>query len=466
MQSNNIKKTKIVCTIGPSTWDQEIIKQIIDAGMNCARTNGAFADPNELDRVRTIVRNVSNDVNLMVDVKGPEVRLNKFSEPKLIEKGQEIIIGNSEADEIYPANYKNLYQYLKINQRIIIGDGDVEFQIKQIKDEKLFCEVVMGKILKPGKAMNLPGADYISDTLTQKDKINLEHAKKTGWDSASISFIQNAKSAQYAKDFINDPNIQIIAKIEDQRGLDNIDEILPIVDGIMIARGGLGVELGLECVPHAQRYLIEKSKNFAKPVITATQMLESMNENPVPTRAEVNDVATAILLGTDAIMLSGESASGKYPVEAVKVMSKIAIENEKYIEIQNIVNNINTENDPTSIALARASFEMIKKLNVDKVIVLSQNGFLTRVLSKLNISSPIIGLVQNEKIKNHLAITKNVSAWSFDYNRLGNLHIVSQILDFSKHRSITKPGDKVLVVGDIDVNNDYLPPFFEYILVR
>ncbi|MEI7579942.1 MAG: pyruvate kinase [bacterium] len=459
----NEKKTKIVCTIGPATWDQQVMKEMIENGMNCARTNGAFADPAELDRVKTLVRNVSPDVNLMVDVKGPEVRMNKFGENKAINPGDEIIIGNDASSEIYPGNYPNLYQQLKPGQRVIIGDGDVELKIKEIKNDKMYCEVIIGKVFKPGKAMNLPGAEYASEILTEKDKINLNHAVKTDWDSISVSFIKDAAAAKHVKEYVNNPQIQIIAKIEDQAGLDNIEEILEVVDGIMIARGGLGVELGLERVPIAQRYLIEKSKKFAKPVITATQMLESMIENPFPTRAEVNDVATAILLGTDAIMLSGESASGKYPVDAVKTMTRIALENEKFVEIAADLENIEKENDPVSVAMVKAAYQLVRDLDIKKIIVLTKNGFLARLLSKLSIKAPITALVDDPKLKNHLNISKNIEARQFDSTYYDRDEAVNGTVKYILDQKIASPTEKVLVMGNIEKNTKVSPHFFEYI---
>lgn len=316
------RKTQIVCTIGPASWDANVMSEMIANGMNYARVNGAFADEAELDKVTKLVRDVSSDVHLMMDVKGPEVRMNKFAAPKPIKAGDQLIIGSTPEAEINPANYINLYQFLKSGQRIVVGDGDVELIVRDIKDGNMYCEVVYGDELKPGKALNLPGATFTTSTLTERDIANLKHSLSLGWDYVSASFIQNAESARKIKEYTAGSSMKLIAKIEDQQGVDNIDEIMQEVDGIMIARGGLGVELGLEKVPMVQRHLIAKSLEYGKPSITATQVLESMINNPRPTRAEVNDVVTAVLLGTDAIMLSAESSAGKYPVEAVKWMGK------------------------------------------------------------------------------------------------------------------------------------------------
>ncbi len=327
MTSQKLKKTKIICTIGPSSWSHEVMKGMIDAGMNVARVNGAFANPKELDKVKELVRSISEDVELMIDVKGPEVRLNKFPNPLPIKKDDIVVIGNTQKDPVYPANYSDLYQCLDIGQKMVVGDGDVELKLEKIEGDQMHCRVIAGQVIKPCKALNLPGASHTCQVLTENDMINLKHGMETGWDSVSASFIQSGDAARLVKDFIGD-KLKLVAKIEDQQGIDNIDEILSVVDEVMIARGGLGVELGLEKVHIAQRYLTKKCVEANVPVITATEMLQSMMDQPQPTRAEVSDVTTAILLGSNSIMLSGESAAGKYPIEAVQYLSKIALEAE------------------------------------------------------------------------------------------------------------------------------------------
>ena len=195
------KKTKIVCTIGPSSWDPEVMKQMIANGMNVARVNGAFADEAEIDKVTDLVRGISSEVALMMDVKGPEVRMNKFGKPKELQPGDEVVIGNTDADEIYPANYPDLYRHLHAGERMLVGDGDVELRIKEIRDDKMYTEVVYGTLLKQGKALNLPDSDYTSEVLTTKDIVNLKHAIGRGWDFVSASFIQSAESARKVQEY-------------------------------------------------------------------------------------------------------------------------------------------------------------------------------------------------------------------------------------------------------------------------
>ncbi len=470
------KKTKIVCTIGPATWDPEVMRKIIENGMNCARVNGAFADPEELDKVKKLVKDVSDDVSLMVDVKGPEVRMNKFGDPKKIKAGDEIIIGNTDTDEIYPSNYNDLYTFLKPGQRIVVGDGDVELKLKRIEGDKMFCSVVYGEVLKPGKALNLPGADYSTEVLTEKDKENLVHSIKTGWDFVSASFMNSREAAQTVKDFVAEhggaKTMKIIAKIEDQQGVDKIDEILEVVDGIMIARGGLGVELGLEAVPHVQRILTEKCNEAGKPVITATQMLESMTENPRPTRAEVADVATAVLLGSDAVMLSGESSAGAYPVEAVKFLTSTSLKAEE--QYCPYVIDSRAHGSTTADALTKAAADVCIEMEdeIDSVIVVSKTGTTARLLSRHMINQPIYLFTSNDFYKRTAMLTKNiVKAITFGgiehgsdaYNRD---NAVGMVMNMAKEHGIVQSGQKVLFIGKTPIDeHGYFPNLFEIIKV-
>lgn len=405
----NLKKTKIVCTIGPASWDPAVMKGMIDAGMNCARVNGAFADEAELDKVTKLVRDISEDVSLMVDVKGPEVRMNKFAEPKILKPGDEIVIGNDSSSEIYPGNYPDLYKNLEVGQRVVIGDGDVELKITKIEGDKMYTEVVFGDVLKPGKAMNLPGASIASQILTEKDKTNLAYAVKLGWDFVSASFIQNAEAAREVNEFLKGSNMKLIAKIEDQDGVDNIDEILEEVDGIMVARGGLGIELGLEFVPIAERILIEKALYAGKIVITATQMLESMITNPRPTRAEANDVATAIFLGSDSVMLSAESSAGAYPIEAVKFMSTVAEVSEPLLNPTQYNEAIGIETQIQDLANSVIESAMSEE-NIDAIVVHDTDGELARMIARNMPYEPVIAIVDNKEFVRVLSLAKGVVA--------------------------------------------------------
>jgi pyruvate kinase len=465
-------KTKIVCTIGPSSWDPSIVEEMVNSGMNVARVNGAFADTDELDKVLKLVRNISDDVALMLDVKGPEVRLNKFLEPLRVTPGENLIIGNSEADSLYPANYPNLYKSVSVGQRIIFGDGDVEVVVKRIDDGKMYCQVIYGEYIKPGKALNLPGCEYSKEVLTLKDKENLTHAMKTGWDIVAASFIRNAKSARTIKEFISSSNMKLIAKIEDAEGIENLEEILPEVNGIMIARGGLGLELGLEKIPLVQSNLIKRLNIAGLPVITATQMLESMHRSPKPTRAEATDVANAILLGTDAVMLSGESAMGRYPVESVKMISQIANEVEKNIEPVVLKERANAPLTTEAITKAAAEVCISMDKDLDSVIVVSKTGTTARLLARHGIKQPIYVFTSTEANKRALMLTKCIErAFLFEglkgkasnYNRDSAIRI---ILKQALKEGAIKKNQKILFLGKTPVDKEeFFPNLFEIIKI-
>jgi len=317
------KKTDIICTIGPSSWDESVMEQMIAEGMNVARVNAAFADTAELEKVERLVRKFSSEVKLMLDVKGPEVRMNKFPAPVELTEGAELEIGSGEDFPIFPANYPNLYQKITVGQAILVGDGDVKLEVTELREKSFMVKVIYGTKLKPGKALNFPGVRLTDLPLTPRDEELIDFIFNRDWDYVSASFIGTKKDAEFIKTRLSGSGLKLIAKIEDAAGITNIDEILEVVDGVMIARGGLGVDIGLKYIGLLQRYLLEKCNTAGKYVIAATQMLESMFSSPVPTRAESNDVLTAIIMGANAVMLSGESSAGEYPVESVKFMSEV-----------------------------------------------------------------------------------------------------------------------------------------------
>ncbi|MDZ4839954.1 MAG: pyruvate kinase [Bacteroidota bacterium] len=461
------KKTKIVCTIGPTSWDPEVMRQMIEAGMNVARVNGAFADEAELDKVTKLVRDVSSEVALMMDVKGPEVRMNKFAEAKVIKPGDQIIIGNGADSEIYPGNYADLYKVLTVGQRVVIGDGDTELIIKEIVGDKMHCEVVFGEFLKPGKALNLPGADFATSSLTEKDIINLKHSIKLGWDFVSASFVQNAESAREIKKYLEGSEMKLIAKIEDAEGVKNIDEILEEVEGVMVARGGLGVELGLEKVPMVEKLLIEKCVALGKPVITATQMLESMITNPRPTRAEVNDVATAVLMGSDSVMLSGESSAGKYPVEAVKELTKISLEIEKHVTPLVMTTRASSSIEGDAITKAAAEMCINMESDIDVVIIASRTGLTPRLLGRHRIKQPIYAFVSEDIYSRRLALSKGVNrAYTYKNTFKERDLAIKGLVNESLNLGIVTNDSRILFIGKSPVDGGtYFPNLFEVVKV-
>ncbi len=327
------KVTQIVCTIGPKSWDESVALRMVENGMNIARVNGAFADTTEMLKVEKLYKGIDQGVGLMIDIKGPEVRLNKFPEPIEITAGRELTFSQKTTTgiAIYPANYPETYKKLTVGQEIAVGDGDVRLEVSEIIEEGFKARVKMGSILKPGKAINFPGLTLQESPLTDYDLILLNYAIERNWEYVSASFIRNKEDALEVKSALKNSPIKLIAKIEDETGIANIKEITEVVDGLMVARGGLAVDMGYAAIPVAQRKIMAAGRNAGKPVIVATEMMQSMVHKPYPTRAEANDVGTAILDGAFGVMLSEETTMGDYPAEVVEFMSKIEQDCRQYL---------------------------------------------------------------------------------------------------------------------------------------
>ncbi len=461
-------RTKFICTIGPSSWDPKIMQDMIESGMNCARVNGAFADKDEMLKVTKLVRSISNNVSLMIDTKGPEVRLNKFEKAIPLQVGKTIDIGSTNNSTIYPANYPNIYEKLNVGQIIKVGDGDVSLRIENIQNGIITAMVLEGELLKPAKALNFPGLSFNNEVLTQKDLDLIEYAKEFEWDFVCASFIRNANSAKEVNKALKNTSLKLIAKIEDQQGIDNLDEILPEVYGILVARGGLGVDLGLEKVPEAQDIIVQKCFQAKKTVIVATQFLESMIINPNPTRAEVDGVSNAIEDGADCIMLSGETSAGSYPVKAVEVLRKVSVETEKRIDLS-LENNFefqyHEDLDRDSMIKAAASYCLKLGNEISGVIAISEAGGFARLLGKYNIRQEIIALVKNDSTTKHLTIDKGI-AHSLKFINSDNdkdetlNNVRKSIADLGNWNK----GDKIFVISDeVSKENFKLPRIFETI---
>lgn len=462
------KKTKIVCTIGPSSWDENVLAGLVKNGMNVARINGAFADIDELKRVATSIRNISEDVALMLDIKGHEVRLNKFDEPLIINKGDEVVLG-IKGDRLYPATYPELHKDIKEGQIIILDKGAAKMEVVKIADGRIYAKVINGKEIKSGKGMNFPGAHLKNPPLTAKDVDQINFIIQDKWDFVAASFIRDQNDALYVKKYIANTQLQLIAKIEDQQGVDNFDDILRVVDGIMIARGDMGTELPFEKLPIIQKELIFKCNQAAKPVITATNMLESMIDNPFPTRAEITDVANAVLDGSDAIMTSGETSSGKYPVECVETMTKIAKESEQYL-VPEILPALQLEDMKINLAMANAAYEVYSQLEeINKIVVYTRSGVTARILARLNLPLRIIAFVANEHTKRQLGLSKGVEAHILNKYWVDRDQAIKDMITNGYEMGALKKDDKVLLIGNSTRTGKGVvnyPNIFEYIEVK
>lgn len=399
------KKTKIVCTLGPSTSSEEMIKELMLNGMDVARLNFSHgthdAHGEMIRKIKKVREEVGLPIAILLDTKGPEIRtgLAENNEEYTLEKGQDVVVTTKDVEcnsKVISVTYKDLPNDVAVGGTILIADGLIELKIKEVGETDVVCEVVNGGELSSRKGVNIPNTRLNLPAITEQDRADIIFGINQGVDFIAASFVRNAAAIREIRSIIKDCNsdIAIIAKIENMEGIENLDEIIEESDGIMVARGDLGVEVDAETLPYIQKTMIQKCNAAFKPVITATQMLDSMIRNPRPTRAEVTDVANAIYDGTDAIMLSGETAAGKYPVEAVRLMSKIAYETEghynqfrKYDEA-----NLSNKIDGLSSAISYSAVATAERLDAKLIIASSFSGYTARLVSKYKPSADIVGL--------------------------------------------------------------------------
>jgi pyruvate kinase len=382
-------KTKIVATIGPSCWDDTLLKDMISSGLSVARINASFANFEELDRVSKQIRRLSPRVAIMLDTKGFKIRVTGFEEEIELKKDEVIYLGSEENQDpnVISLTYPNLHNEVGKGTQILLDDGNMQIEVLDIQDTLVQCKVLQGGILKPKKTVNIPKINLNFPTLTEKDREDINFAKDNKFDFVSLSFVRNKEDIQVVRKILEGSDIKVISKIENQEGIDNFDEILEATDGIMIARGDLGVETALENVPILQKQMIYKCRAVGKPVIVATQMLESMKDNIRPTRAEVSDVANAVMDGTDAVMLSAETSTGKHPVQSVAEMRKIALNTESVMSPSPIMGHTTASLETDEIC--KQVFDLTNSLDLKGVIVISQTGKSVASLSRHRPNIPI-----------------------------------------------------------------------------
>ena len=400
-----MKKTKIVCTMGPNTDNREIMKELALNGMDVARFNFSHGDHAEHKHRLEILESVREELGIpiasLLDTKGPEIRTGKLKDGKKVtlKEGDlytlttEEIVGDETRGYI---NYAGLAEDVKTGDRILIDDGLIELHVREVNGTDIVCRIENGGELGEKKGVNVPGVRVKLPALTDKDKEDIRFGVDAGFDFVAASFVRNADAIREIREILNEKGsaMQIIAKIENEEGIENIDSIIEASDGIMVARGDMGVEIPAEKVPHIQKMIIRKCNLACKVVITATQMLDSMIRNPRPTRAEVSDVANAVYEGTDAVMLSGETAMGSYPIEAVRMMSQIAEESEKYLDYmfyqRRKVSAENLRNISNTVCYS--SVATASDLEAPVIVAPSVSGFTTRMLSKWRPKALIAGL--------------------------------------------------------------------------
>ncbi|MBP3648075.1 MAG: pyruvate kinase [Clostridia bacterium] len=420
------RKTKIVCTLGPSTTDDAVLRELMLSGMNVARLNFSHGDHeyhlNNMQRVRRLAKELNKPVAIMLDTRGPEIRLELFENHKVeLKKGQtftlctESISGNAERASI---TYKELPRDVREGTTILIDDGLVSMTVRSVSDQEIVCVVNNDGVISDRKGINVPDVDLSMPYLGQKDREDIAFGVRNGIDFVAASFARTADDILEVRRLFSQEgrtNVNIIAKIENMQGVQNIDEILRVSDGIMVARGDLGVEIPLEQVPVIQKMLIRKAYSSGKPVITATQMLDSMMKNPRPTRAESTDVANAIYDGTSAIMLSGETAAGLYPVEAVRTMARIALCAESDINYDKRFKERESEGTPdVTNAISHATCTSAQDLGASAIITVTKSGRTAKMISKYRPSCPIICCTTDETVCRQLSLSWGVTPLMID----------------------------------------------------
>ena len=416
-----MRKTKIICTLGPSTDKGDVLRELIANGMHVARFNFSHGSYEEhggrLANLKALREELGKPVAALLDTKGPEIRLKEFKNGvEMLEAGQTFTLTTREVEgtkEICSVTYKDLPHDVHEGGTIMLDDGLIMLRIEKVTDTDITCTVLNSGKIKTKKGVNVPGVHLSMPYLSQKDREDIIFGIQNGFDFIAASFVRTAQDVYDIRNLLNeyDSNIRIIAKIENREGVNNIDSILSAADAVMVARGDLGVEIDFTELPGIQKNVIDRSFSFGKPIVTATQMLDSMMVNPRPTRAEISDVANAIYDGTSAIMLSGETAAGAYPVEALKTMSAIAerTENEPHYRDERFKDAAHGQIS-VSDATAHAACLTARDVNAAAIVTVSESGNTARLLSKYRPTQPIIACVMNEQVQRQLSLSWGITS--------------------------------------------------------
>jgi pyruvate kinase len=458
-----MQRTKMIFTIGPASDSKEILTKLINIGMNVTRLNfshGTHEDHKiKMNLIKDLREKLNKPVAIMLDIKGPKIRTHNFNgDSVLIDKGQKFtfscgkeILGNKERCSI---SYEALCHDIKADDTILVDDGLLEFKINSIEGTEINCISLNSGYIGNHKGINVPNVSINLPAITDKDKLDLIFGCEQGVDIVAASFIRKADDVLDVRKILNangGDHIQIISKIETQEGVDNIDAIIKVSDGIMVARGDMGVEMPIQKVPTVQKMIIHKCNKVGKPVITATQMLDSMIRNPRPTRAEASDIANAIFDGTDAIMLSGESANGDYPLEAALTMSKIAIEAESNIDFRAALNErkyVSVSNISNAISLATCT--TADELKVSAIITATQSGHTARMVSKYRPRCPIIAITPSNQVARSLSINFGLQP-IISIKLTSTDELMADAVEKSLNAGYIKKGDIVIIAAGIPV---------------
>jgi pyruvate kinase len=459
-EKTTIRRTKIVCTIGPVTSRPERIRAMILAGMDVARLNFSHGDHDShrqtLQLIREISKEVGKETGILQDLAGPKIRLGKLPvEERVLQTGEEIALSPVEGDDpaIIPVNYPYLIEDVAVGDRILLADGLVLLRVQSREPARLVCEVLAGGAIQSHKGLNLPSGSLRIPAFTEKDREDLNMGLEAGVDFVALSFVRHEKDLDPVRKILNqvDSPPLLIAKIETPQAVERLESIIKKVDGIMVARGDLGVEMPFEEVPLVQKRIIRMARQAAKPVITATQMLRSMINSPRPTRAEAADVANAILDGTDALMLSDETAVGDYPVEAVNVLDRIASKVEGQLEEGSFLDKPLSDPLPASeAAIGRAAFTMAEELHAQAIVAGTSSGSTARLISRFRPRCPVLGLTPNLRTQRQLALS-----WGVIPALVNTFRETDEMFELAgswavKH-GFARPGQRLVVTAGVPV---------------
>ena len=456
-----MRKTKIICTLGPSTDKEGVLRDLIANGMNVARFNFSHGSHEEhlgrLEKLKALREELGKPVAALLDTKGPEIRLKDFKNGvENLVAGQTFTLTTRDVEgtnEICSITYKDLPMDVEPNGTIMLDDGLIKLQIQTVNDTDIVCTVLNSGKIKNKKGVNVPGVHLSMPYMSQRDKDDIIFGIQQGYDFIAASFVRTAQDVYEIRNLLNqyDSNIRIIAKIENREGVNNIDSILAAADAVMVARGDLGVEIDFTELPGIQKTIIDRSFSFGKPIVTATQMLDSMIVNPRPTRAEISDVANAIYDGTSAIMLSGETAAGAYPVEALKTMSAIAERTEQETHyLRGRLMEPNTGKIAVSDATAHAACLTAKDVNAAAIVTVTESGTTARLLSKYRPEQPIIACVMKEQVQRQLSLS-----WGITPLMMALAHSTDELIEMStslaKENGFLHNGELAVVTAGVPV---------------
>lgn len=456
---NNIRRTKIVATLGPSSSDEKMLRKMVQAGMNCVRLNFSHGTSDEhckrAELVRKIAKELGVTIGILADLQGPKIRISTFKNGKvLLKKGAKFILdaslekGKGDENQV-GIDYKELYKDVKKNDLLLLDDGRIIFKVKEVKKSKIICNVEVGGKLSDHKGINKKGGGLSAPALTEKDKQDLKTAVKLKVDYIAVSFVRHAKDVIQAKSLIKSAkgNVAVFAKIERCEAVEpkNLDEIISASDGIMVARGDLAVEIGEAQVPGMQKRMIKRARVLNKPVITATQMMESMVHSMVPTRAEVSDVANAVLDNTDAVMLSEESAAGDNPELVIKTMARICVAAEKDPITQVSGHRVECSFERVDESIAMATMYAANHFPIKAVVALTESGSTPLWMSRIRSGIPIFGLSRHANTLGKMTIFRDVHSLYFDVTKAAKDKINHAGIKMMKQKGFIKNGDYIII---------------------